>query len=67
MMHIIKLHCEHRVTYSLGGNDVLFLILVKPCHSFDDHVVTLRGTRGEDNVFGLGTDEVCDMLDSKMK
>ena len=60
-------HYEQKATYSLGGDDMLFLLLIKPCHAFYDHIVTLRGARGEDDIFRLGTNEVCNMLTSTMR
>jgi hypothetical protein len=39
-----------------------FFLAVKPSHALDRHVVALGGARCEDNIFGIGSKEICYML-----
>lgn len=52
----------HENPYSLCRYYMLLLVLVKMSNAFDGHVICLRGTGCENNVFWLCTDEVCDIL-----
>lgn len=51
-------------THRLRRNDVSFLVFIEPCHTLDGHVISLRSTRSEDNVFGLCTNKICYMLEN---
>lgn len=53
--------------HRLGCNDMFLLLLVEPSNSLDDHVVRLRGTRGENDVLLIGSDEVRDFLKTNIK
>ena len=44
----------------------LFL-LVEPSNTFDRHVVGFGCARGENDIFGIGTNKICDVLFSKNK
>lgn len=55
---------EDAFVLSLCGDDVLLLSgsAEESRHPFDAHVVALGGTACEDDLFGIGTDEVGDMV-----
>lgn len=48
--------------YSLCCYYVLLLILVKMSNAFDGHIICLRGTGCENDVFWLCADKICDIL-----
>jgi hypothetical protein len=50
------------LTNGLGGDNMLLLLSVETCDALDDHVVRLGGTRGEDNILGICTNEVGNIL-----
>lgn len=52
----------HERPYSLCCYYVLLLVLVKMSNAFDGHIICLRGTGCENDVFWLCTDKICDIL-----
>ena len=54
--------CKMGCAYRLGSDEMFFPIFVETGDTLDSHVVRLRCTRGEHNVFGISTDEVGDVL-----
>jgi hypothetical protein len=50
------------LTYRLGGDNMVLLALVEARHSLDAGVVGLSGTRSEDNLFGIGSNQPCNIL-----
>lgn len=52
-------------THCLSGDDVLFLFLVESRDAFDSHIVGLSSTRRKDDVLGVSTNQVGQMLRTK--
>lgn len=46
---------QHTLVLRLCGDDVLLLVLVKPCHPLECQVVTFCCTRCEDDLLGIST------------
>ena len=57
---------DGKMSDCLGGYDVLFFFTMETCDSLYRHVVALGGTRCEYDVFGVSTDEIGDVLGSRM-
>ena len=41
---------------------MLLFFFVEPGNTLDDHIVRFRGARGEDDILGLGSNEVGNVL-----
>src|SRR5258708_6874612 len=55
---------EHRLVLGDRGDDVVVLLAIPLGHALDGEVVALGGTRGEDNLFGGGADQLRNALAS---
>ena len=53
------------LTHSLGGNYMTLFLLVEPGNAFDRHVVGFGCARSENNIFGVGTNEIGNILFNK--
>jgi hypothetical protein len=49
-------------THRLCRDNVPFLVFVEPCDTLDGHVIGFGSTRSEDDILGLGSNEVRYML-----
>lgn len=58
----IELRPYRTLAYGLSGNYMTLFLLVKPSNAFDRHVVGFRRARSENDVFGVGTDEIGNIL-----
>lgn len=54
---------EHTFMLRLSGNDMLLFATAakEPGNAFDAHVVTFRCPTGEDDLFGICADQVCNV------
>jgi hypothetical protein len=53
---------EVKVAHGLGSDYMLLLFLVEAGYTLDGHIIGLRGSGSEKNLFGVRPNEVSNML-----